>query len=138
MDEQTSKDLLQAKEYKEMQETIKNSRNLMRMHTNNIPDMDTLEDPNKGQWIEHDEDDFSEMFNGLLDYCNDESEYSTLDWNTVNYEVYGADWYSERFPGFDDKVYDILAKSTEKDSKILDHRIPSLKVDNREVTLSFT
>jgi hypothetical protein len=47
------------------------------------------------------------MFDGLMDYCADEDCYDNLDWNSVNYEIYGADYYQERFPGFADEVYEI-------------------------------
>ena len=77
------------------------------------------------------------MFEGLLDYCADEEEYQNLDWNTVNYQIYGADYYEEKFPGFAPEVYDILAKSTEEENKVIDKRIPPLKIKQGDFTLSF-
>jgi len=77
------------------------------------------------------------MFDGLLDYCADEDCFDNLDWNSVNYEVYGPDYYQERFPGFADEVYEILAKSTEEENKFVDHRIPSHKIENKETIISF-
>jgi len=128
------KDMKVAKEFKD---TIKDTRNLIKRDTTNIPSIDELDDNNKGLWVEHDESNFAKMFEGLLDYCADEEEFDNLDWNTVNYKVYGPDYYEEKFPGFPDEVYDILAKSTEEENKIIDNRTPPLKIQHGEFELSF-
>ena len=128
------KDMKIAKEFKD---TIKDTRNLIKRDTINIPSIDELDDNNKGLWVEHDESNFAKMFEGLLDYCADEEEFDNLDWNTVNYKVYGPDYYEEKFPGFPDEVYDILAKSTEEENKIIDNRTPPLKIQHGEFELSF-
>jgi hypothetical protein len=116
---------------------IKNTRNLIKRDTQYIPSIDDIEDKNKGLWVEHDDTNFHKMFEGLLDYCADEECYDNLDWNTVNYKVYGADYYQEKFPGFSEEVYEILAKSTEEENKFVDNRIPPMKIKHEEVTLSF-
>ena len=122
---------------KEFKDTIHNTRNLIKRDTQYIPSIDDIEDKNKGLWVEHDETNFHKMFEGLLDYCADEECYDNLDWNTVNYKVYGADYYQEKFPGFSEEVYEILAKSTEEENKFVDNRIPPMKIKHEEVTLSF-
>jgi len=122
---------------KEFKDTIQNTRNLIKRDTQYIPSIDDIEDKNKGLWVEHDETNFHKMFEGLLDYCADEECYDNLDWNTVNYTVYGADYYQEKFPGFSEEVYDILAKSTEEENKFIDNRLPPMKIKHEEVILSF-
>ena len=122
---------------KEFKDTIHNTRNLIKRDTQYIPSIDDIEDKNKGLWVEHDETNFHKMFEGLLDYCADEECYDNLDWNTVNYKVYGADYYQEKFPGFSEEVYEILAKSTEEENKFVDNRIPPMKIKHEEVTVSF-
>ncbi len=129
--------LLELKVAKDFKETIKNTRNLIKRDTQDIPSLDDLGDLNKGNWVEHDEGNFAKMFEGLLDYCADEEEYDNLDWNTVNYQVYGADYYEEKFPGFSEEVYEILAKSTEEENKIVDKRIPPIEIKHGEFTVSF-
>jgi hypothetical protein len=116
---------------------IKNTKNLIKRDTQYIPSIDELDDKNKGVWVEHDETNFHKMFEGLLDYCADEEFYDNLDWNTVNYTVYGADYYQEKFPGFSEEVYEILAKSTEEENKFIDNRLPPMKIKHEEVVLSF-
>ena len=110
--QQKLKDMKVAKEFKD---TIQDTRNLIKRDTNNIPSIDELDDNNKGLWVDHDDSNFAKMFEGLLDYCADEEEFDNLDWNTVNYKVYGADYYEEKVPGFSEEVYEILAKSTEEE-----------------------
>jgi len=129
--------LLELKVAKDFKETIKNTKNLIKRDTQDIPSLDDLGDLNKGNWVEHDEGNFAKMFEGLLDYCADEEEYDSLDWNTVNYQVYGADYYEEKFPGFSEEVYEILAKSTEEENKIIDKRIPPIEIKHGEFTVSF-
>lgn len=128
------KDMKIAKEFKD---TIQDTRNLIKRDTNNIPSIDELDDNNKGLWVDHDDSNFAKMFEGLLDYCADEEEFDNLDWNTVNYKVYGADYYEEKFPGFSEEVYEILAKSTEEENKVIDNRTPPLKIQHGEFELSF-
>jgi len=118
-------------------QAIDDTKKLIKRDTQYIPKMEELDENNKGVWVEHDENNFTKMFDGLLDYCADEEEYDTLDWNTVNYKVYGPDYYEEKFPGFAPEVYDILAKSTEEENKFIDNRTPPLKIRHEEVTLSF-
>lgn len=122
---------------KEFKDTIQDTRNLIKRDTNNIPSIDELDDNNKGLWVDHDDSNFAKMFEGLLDYCADEEEFDNLDWNTVNYKMYGADYYEEKFPGFSEEVYEILAKSTEEQNKIIDNRTPPLKIQHGEFELSF-
>jgi len=132
--EQKLQDMKIAKEFKD---TIQDTRNLIKRDTNNIPSIDELDDNNKGLWVDHDDSNFAKMFEGLLDYCADEEEFDNLDWNTVNYKVYGADYYEEKFPGFSEEVYEILAKSTEEENKVIDNRTPPLKIQHGEFELSF-
>jgi len=50
--------MLKMKLDNDFKETIKNTRNLMKRDTNTIPDLESLNDDNKGQWVEHDETNF--------------------------------------------------------------------------------
>ena len=129
--------LLELKVAKDFKNTIKNTKNLIKRDTQDIPSLDDLGDLNKGNWVEHDEGNFAKMFEGLLDYCADEEQWDNLNWNTVNYQVYGPDYYEEKFPGFSEEVYEILAKSTEEENKIIDNRIPPIEIKHGEFTVSF-
>lgn len=129
--------MLKMKQTNDFKQIIHNTRNLIKRDTEDIPGLNSLNDDNKGAWIEHDESNFHKMFEGLLDYCADEDCFDNLDWNTVNYKVYQADYYEERFPGFAPEVYTLLAKSTEEENKVVDRRIPPLSVKHEKVVLNF-
>jgi len=129
--------MLKMKQTNDFKQIIHNTRNLIKRDTQDIPGLNSLNDDNKGAWMEHDESNFHKMFEGLLDYCADEDCFDNLDWNTVNYKVYQADYYEERFPGFAPEVYTLLAKSTEEENKVVDRRIPPLSVKHEKVVLNF-
>lgn len=137
--EEINEKLLNTKLQNEFQTTIKNSKQLIKFHTDNIPLAEQLDDNNKGQWVEHDLENFKEVFDGLLDYCNNEEEFDdgSLDWNTVNFKVFGADYYREKFSGFPEEVYQILEESTDPESRIVDERIPPFKCIEKETTITF-
>jgi alpha-L-fucosidase len=130
-------EMLKMKQTNDFKQIIHNTRNLIKRDTQDIPGLNSLNDDNKGAWMEHDESNFHKMFEGLLDYCADEDCFDNLDWNTVNYKVYQADYYEERFPGFSPEVYTLLAKSTEEENKVVDRRIPPLSVKHEKVVLNF-
>ena len=129
--------MLKMKQTNDFKQIIHNTRNLIKRDTQDIPGLNSLNDDNKGAWMEHDESNFHKMFEGLLDYCADEDCFDNLDWNTVNYKVYQADYYEEKYPGFAPEVYTLLAKSTEEDNKVVDKRIPPLSVKHEKVVLNF-
>ena len=70
------------------------------------------DDVEKGAWIELDEDSVHEMFTPVEAKTEQELEVECLD-NRFNYTIYGADWYEEKFPGFSDLTYEILAREHE-------------------------
>jgi hypothetical protein len=127
----------QLKAENEFRATVKNSYNLIKRDSDRIPNPSQLNDKNKGDWIEHKPEQFHQLFDGLLDYCADEDCYDNLDWNSVNYKLYAPDYYEERFPGFAPEVYEILSKSTEEENKVVDHRVPNLRIRREEVTVTF-
>ena len=67
------------------------------------------EDADKGCWIELEEESVHEMFACLANLNEADADAECLD-NRYNFEAYGADYYAEKFPGFDDLVYEILAR----------------------------
>jgi len=121
----------------ELKNIIHNTKNLIKRDTESIPKLDELNDKNKGVWIEHEDDDFTKIYNGLLDYCKDEDEeFDNLDWNSVNYEILGEDYYENKFPGFPDEVYKILANSTE--NKFVDETKKILEIKNCSTIIDFS
>lgn len=128
-------DLENLKIQRDFQESIHNSIKLIKKDTRSIPTLEELNEELKGEFTEH--DDFTQAFDGLLSYCNEHEEFDdgSLDWNSVNYNILGSDYYKEKFPGFSDEVYEILAESTE--TKFVDETEKGLVVEKVDKTISF-
>ena len=73
---------------------------------------------------------------GLMDYMSDK-EIGNLDWDALNFKTYGADYYEEKFPVFNEHVYKILSDSTKDENKVTDTRPPPIKITREESILKF-
>ena len=98
--------------------------------------IEDLTEDDKGQWIELSDDELKNQMSGLMDYMYDK-EIDNVDWDSLNFKTYGSDYYEQKFPGFDDDVYRILADSTKDENKVIDTRSPPLKISHEETTLKF-
>ena len=74
-----------------------------------------LKDNGWTEFRQKDLEDFVDNFTHYADESNDK-----IDWEKFNYEIYGEDYYAEKFPGFDSSVHKILADCSRK--KIEEHR----------------
>tara|TARA_R100001079_G_scaffold106539_2_gene74737 strand:- start:359 stop:787 length:429 start_codon:yes stop_codon:yes gene_type:complete len=74
-----------------------------------------LKDNGWTEFRQKDLEDFVDNFTHYADESNDK-----IDWEKFNYEIYGEDYYAEKFPGFDSSVHKILADCSKK--KIEEHR----------------
>ena len=66
-----------------------------------------------------------------------DKEIDDADWDALNFKTYGADYYEEKFPGFDEDAYKILSDFTKDENKAIDTRPPPLKITHKESTLKF-
>lgn len=66
------------------------------------------EDADKGKWIDLEEDSLHDMFACLANLNEVDADAACLD-DRFNFEAYGADYYAEKFPGFSETIYQILA-----------------------------
>jgi hypothetical protein len=97
--------------------------------------IEDLTDKDKGKWRELTDKELEEQMIGLIDYCYD-SEYSNIDLDSFNFQVYDKKFYSEKYAGFPDEVYEILAESS-KTPKVIDTREPNLQIKHEEVVVKF-
>jgi len=95
-----------------------------------------ITDEQKGRWIEFSEDEFENQLGNLFCYLDERENITNIDWDSLNYQVYDADYYSEKFPGLDPAVYEILAESTKID-KVIDNRDPPLQIRHETTTIKF-
>ena len=95
----------------------------------------TIED--QGKWVEMSSPELETMFAGLINYL-DEKEIDNIDWSRLNFGVYDENYYLEKHgEGFPREWYKLMAKATEIDNKIQDHRMPALAIEKKETTLKF-
>ena len=76
-----------------------------------------LTEDDKGQWIELSDNELKNQMPGLMGYMYDK-EIDNADWDTPNSKTYGADYHEEKFPGFDQLVYQVLKESTKDEKKV--------------------
>ena len=61
-------DLLKNKKaLNDFRQTIKNTKNLIKKDTEYIAKIEDLNDNNKGEWINHDDENFKDIFDGLVE-----------------------------------------------------------------------
>lgn len=89
----------------------------------------------KPDWHDIDEHELHKMFEGLYNYCD---EIDNVEWDRLNFKVYDAQYYKEKYgDGFPDEWYELMAKSTEEENKVVDYRQHSLKIEKKDVTIKF-
>tara|TARA_R110000803_G_scaffold3926_3_gene13444 strand:- start:5227 stop:5724 length:498 start_codon:yes stop_codon:yes gene_type:complete len=67
-------------------------------------------------WVEHGETDVMQMFSCLNAFKEGTDK---VEWDMVDYEVYGEDWYRQKYPNFPDEWYELLVKASREKFKDL-------------------
>lgn len=73
----------------------------------------------ENDWCPLSDKDIANMFGDYILYSTDKFQ-KQLQSNQFNYEVFDANYYASKFPGFSDNVYEILADVSQR--KIVDLR----------------
>ena len=81
--------------------------------------VNTTNDASQNNWYSISDKDIANMFGDYILYSTDKFK-EQIQSNQFNYEVFDADYYASKFPGFSDEVYEILADVSAK--KIIDLR----------------
>ena len=97
-----------------------------------VKNINDITDDDKGQWIHHTAEELHQQFKGLLQYTGDEVEIDNVDWASLQYEPYGEDWYREKYSGFDDEIYKILAESSKAENALIDNTLPPIDIKHGE------
>jgi hypothetical protein len=96
----------------------------------------TIED--QGKWLEMTDTELETMFSGLMNYLNENGEEDNLDWSRLNFKVYDAQYYRDKFgDGFPDDWYEIMANATLEDNRVQDFRQHSLSIEQTPTVLKF-
>lgn len=92
----------------------------------------------KPDWVDIEDNELHKIFEGAYHYCED-GEIDNLDWDRMNFEVYGEDYYRDKFgEGFPDEYYKLMADSTKPENKIQDYRSHPLKIEKKEVIVTMS
>lgn len=67
-------------------------------------------------WVTHDEEDLLQMFSDLNAF---KEGTDRVEWDKIDYEVYGEDWYRMKYPNFPDEWYELLVKASQEKYKDL-------------------
>lgn len=94
-----------------------------------IIELDKMTEEDKPEFQDITDDALMDMFQHLL---RDEPDIPS----ELTYEVHGADWYKEKFPGFDDDHYNIMTQCA-KQAHELEHETIKLKelTDDEKITI---
>lgn len=76
-------------------------------------------------WVTHEEEDLLQMFSDLNAF---KEGTDRVEWDKIDYEVYGEDWYRMKYPNFPDEWYELLVKASREKYKDL------TKEDNKGFT----
>ena len=71
---------------------------------------------NVSAWVTHDETDIMEMFSCLNAFKEGTDQ---VEWEKVDYEIYGEDWYREKYPNFPPEWYALLVQASREKFKDL-------------------
>lgn len=94
-----------------------------------VPDLGPLIKTSRiSHWVEMPDEQVEEMYESMFRWAEDE-ELDNLDHERMCYDVYDEHYYREKFPGFDDKFYAIMAESSKKENKVQDFRPSPLRID---------
>ena len=86
-------------------------------------------------WTGLEEGGLMDMFADLNTFKEDTGK---VQWDKVDYQVYGEDWYREKYPHFPDEWYTLLVKASEEKFKDLQSGADSgLKVTQGEYVVKF-
>ena len=67
-------------------------------------------------WTPIDETTIAEMFGDLASFRDGEGG---VEWDKVDYDIYGEDWYREKFPNFPEEWYSLIVKASREKYKDL-------------------
>ena len=100
-----------------------------------LPDLPEGAEGNNTSWVKMDEQDITNMF---VDLVNFKDHTDKIDWNKIDYEIYGEDWYREKYPHFPDEWYALLVKaSREKFADLTKENDNKIKIEQGNFTVSF-
>jgi|AOAMet1_18_M0_10_1038524.scaffolds.fasta_scaffold11564_2 hypothetical protein len=75
--------------------------------------LDDMTEADKPEFHDITDEELNDMFKHLIpvEVVEDDEDETIEIPDNINYEIYGADWYRMKFPGFDEEHYELMAKA---------------------------
>ena len=100
------------------------------MSGNEIPNCESI-----SGWNDVDELGLLNMFQDLNSFKDDTGK---VEWDKLDYEIYGEDWYREKYPNFPDEWYELLVNASKEKYKDLQSGIKDgIKIKEGNFTVKF-
>ena len=100
-----------------------------------LPELPDGAEGNNTSWVAMEEQDIMNMFVDLVAFKDGSDK---IEWDKIDYEIYGEDWYRTKFPHFPDEWYHLLVKaSKEKFADLTKNPDNKLKIEQGNFTVSF-
>lgn len=90
----------------------------------------------EGVWQEIKEGDLCNMFGDYILY-SDEVFGEKFNKEDFDYHIFNEDYYRQKFPGFNEDIYEILAQVSKEKLIDLRKRKELFKIEKKEVTINF-
>tara|TARA_R110000765_G_scaffold108614_1_gene199672 strand:- start:2308 stop:2778 length:471 start_codon:yes stop_codon:yes gene_type:complete len=86
-------------------------------------------------WANMDENNLMDMFGDLNAFREDTGK---VQWDKLDYEIYGEDWYREKYPHFPDEWYELLVRASKEKYKDLQSGVDKgMKVERGNFVVNF-
>ena len=101
-----------------------------------LPELPEGAEGDNTSWVQMGEQDVMNMFVDLVDFKDGTDK---IDWEKIDYEIYGEDYYRMKFPHFPDEWYALLVQASKEKFKDLTKEKDenSLKIEQGNFTVSF-
>lgn len=101
-----------------------------------LPELPDGAEGNNTSWVQMEEQDIMNMFVELSNFKEDTEK---IDWEKIDYEIYGEDWYRSKYPHFPDEWYALLVKASREKFKDLtkEKGEDAIKIEQGNFTVSF-
>ncbi len=114
---------------------LKRCYNREEAHEAGLPDLPDGAEGNNTSWVAMQEQDIMNMFVDLVAF---KESTDKIEWDKIDYEIYGEDWYRTKFPHFPDEWYALLVKaSKEKFADLTKEPDNRMKIEQGNFIVSF-
>ena len=114
---------------------LKRCYNREEAYEQGLPELPEGAEGNNTSWVKMEEQDIMNMFVDLVHFKDGTDK---IDWEKIDYDIYGEDWYRTKYPHFPEEWYALLVKaSREKFADLTKETENKMKIKQGNFTVSF-